>query len=200
MSPQKSNKSSLYIGGILIAIGLLFLLNNTRLIEFDFIFKNFWPLLLIALGIFIVYQSYRKKESYSYRTTFGDRSEHLKEDYVSASHTFGDFQTSIESSSFKGGRLQTTFGELHLDLTRSHVAEGENLLNVNVTFGEIMVKLPGDIPVRVSASNVAGDIKIFDQKWEGLNRRAVWQSDAYESADAKLDIVCNIVFGDIHIW
>lgn len=200
MRPQHSNKSSLYIGGLLIAIGLLFLLNNARLIELDFLFENFWPLLLISIGALIIYKNYRKKESPSYRTTCGDRSEHVKDDYISASHAFGDFEVFLDSNNFTGGKLQTTFGELHLNLANIHLAEGENLLNLNVTFGEIIVNLPQGLPVRISASNVAGDIKIYDQKWDGLNRRAVWQSDLYESADAKLAIVCNIVFGDIKIW
>ena len=115
-------------------------------------------------------------------------------------HTFGDLSVSLDSQKFKGGRLQTTFGELHANLAKVTLDEGKNILNLNVTFGDIEVSIPKDVPVRISASNVAGDIKIFDQKWDGLNKRAKWQSENYEAASAKLDIVCNIVFGDIKIW
>lgn len=200
MSAQKPSKQSLYIGGILILVGVLFILRNARIVSFDFIFENFWPLLLIAIGVLVIYSSSKKRQSTGSHTTFGDRSEYLTDDYISASHTFGDLNVSLDSQKFKGGRLQTTFGELHTNLTKVKLNEGQNVLNLNVTFGDIEVTVPRDLPIRVSASNVAGDIKLFDQKWDGLNKRASWQSEDYESASAKLDIICNIVFGDIKVW
>ena len=152
---------------------------------------------MIAIGILVIYKS-SKKSADTY-TTFGDRSEFTADDYVTSSHTFGDLDVSLDSQSFKGGKIQTTFGELRVNLAKIQLDEGQNLLNLNVTFGEIAVTLPQNLPVRISASNVGGDIKLFDQKWDGLNKRASWQSDSYDSSDRKLDIVCNIVFGDIKV-
>jgi lia operon protein LiaF len=200
MSEHRPSKQALYVGGFLILIGVLFLLQNARIIRLDFLFENFWPLLLIAIGALIIYQSSKRRNSTESHTTFGDRSEYVTDDYISASHTFGDLSVSLDSQKFKGGRLQTTFGELHANLAKVNLDDGQNILNLNVTFGDIEVSVPKDLPVRISASNLAGDIKLFDQKWDGLNKRASWQSSDYETANAKLDIVCNIVFGDIKVW
>jgi len=197
---ESRSKSSLYIGAIFIVLGLLFLFNNAGIIKFDFIFDNFWPLLLITVGGLIIYNSNRKKESYAEKITFGDRSDELKDDYINASVTFGDYKVAVDSQNFKGGRLRTTFGELHVDLTKAKLDKGQNLLNLDVTFGEIVVSLPKDCPVRISASVVAGDIKLPSKKWDGINKRAIWQSESYDSAEAKLDITCNIVFGEIKVW
>lgn len=195
------SKSSLYIGAVFIILGILFLLNNASIISFDFLFDNFWPLLLIVVGGIIIYNSYRKKDKTSgEHATFADRSEEFNDDFVNNSITFGEYSVTLNSQKFKGGRLTTTFGEMNVDLARIKLDEGHNVLNLSVTFGETNVSLPKDLPVRVTASVVAGDIKIANQKWDGLNRRAVWQSESYDSANAKLDISCQIVFGEIKVW
>ena len=199
MASHQSNRNALYLGGLFIVLGILFLLNNARIIRFDFIFENFWALLLIGVGALIIYKS-SKKGADTVHTVVGDRSESSRDDYVTSSNTFGDLKLSLDSQSFKGGKLQVTFGELHVNLAKIQLDEGQNVLHLNVTFGEIAVTLPADMPVRITASNVGGDIKLFDQKWDGLNRRASWQSSSYDSSDRKLDIVCNIVFGDIKAW
>ncbi len=198
---ETRSKSSFYVGAAFIILGVLFLLNNARIISFDFLFENFWPLLLIAVGSLVIYTSYRKKNTPTGgHTTFADRSEEFNDDFINNSVTFGEYNVVIDSQSFKGGRLTTTFGEMNVDLTRVKLAEGLNILNLNSTFGELNVSLPKDMPVRVTASVVAGDIKITNQKWDGLNKRAVWQSDSYDSASAKLDISSQIVFGEIKVW
>ena len=198
---ESRSKTSLYVGAAFIILGVLFLLNNARIISFDFIFDNFWPLLLIAVGGLIIYSSYKKKNSKDgVHEAFSDKSEEISADYVNNSITFGDYTAILTSQSFKGGRLTTTFGEMAVDLAKVQLDEGQNILNLNVTFGETNVRLPKDLPVRVTASVVAGDIKIADQKWDGLNKRATWQSDNYDSATAKLDISCHIVFGEIKVW
>lgn len=199
MTTQQPSKQALWIGGILIAIGLLFFLDNIGLFNFNFLFENFWPLLLIAVGAFIIYKSATRSGDGT-SATLGDQSMSSSDDYVSASNTFGDLNVKLDSPQFKGGQLRTTFGELHIDLTKISLDEGQNVLNLNVTFGDIIVSLPKELPIRIVASNVGGDIRLFDQKWEGLNKRASWQSDAYADADAKLDIICTIVFGDIKVW
>ncbi|MBN1465718.1 cell wall-active antibiotics response protein [candidate division KSB1 bacterium] len=200
MAMYRSNRNALYLGGALIALGVLFLLNNARIIRFDFIFAHFWPLLLIAIGVLVIYKSYHRGRSPVVHSTLGDRSAYTADDAVDVSHTFGDLRVFPDSQAFKGGKLQTTFGELHVDLSRIKLSKGKNVLNLNVTFGEIVVVLSRELPVRVTASNVGGDIRIFEQKWDGLNQRAVWQSKVYDGAASALDIVCTIVFGDIKVW
>ena len=73
MKSDRSNRNALYIGGFFIALGLLFLLNNAGIIRFDFLFENFWALLLIAVGALIIYKSYNRKDSVSVHSTFGQR-------------------------------------------------------------------------------------------------------------------------------
>ena len=193
------NKGAKFTGGAFIIVGLLFLLHNARIIDFSFIFSNFWPLLLIGIGVLIILNS--KKNSISWNgDQFGDRSEYITDDYVDASHMFGDLKVSLENDKFKGGKLQTTFGELHVNLAKIQLDDGHNILHLNVTFGEIVVSVSPELPVRITAIVVAGDIKLFEQKWDGLNKKAVWSSESYESADSKIDIVCNLVFGDIKVW
>jgi len=200
MPSDRTNKQTLYIGIAFIVAGVLFLLHNAHLVNFTFIFNNFWPLLLITIGLVIVYKSYYKSNSRGNHFSFGDRLEYVADDYVVSSHTFGDFKVLLNSQRFKGGTLQTTFGELHVDLTEIKPDAGRHVLNLNVTFGDIAINLPPELPVRIAATNVAGDIHLFEQKWGGLNQRVTWQSKTCDSADTTLDIACHIVFGDIKVW
>ena len=58
--PQRADKESPLWGGILIAIGVLFLLDQLEMIRFGEIFERFWPVLIIVLGLQIVLRARRQ--------------------------------------------------------------------------------------------------------------------------------------------
>jgi len=59
--PQTIPTGSIFWGILLIILGILFLLANFDLISYSLIF-DFWPLLVIAIGVKMLYESLRKKE------------------------------------------------------------------------------------------------------------------------------------------
>ncbi len=65
---KESKYAGIYRGIFLMAIGVLFLLNNFGLLSFRFM-KVYWPILLILLGGYLIYFDYFKKK---------DRKEELK--------------------------------------------------------------------------------------------------------------------------
>lgn len=194
----RNRRDAYWVGGILIGIGLLFLLSNVGLFDFGFLFRNFWPVLLIGIGVWIIIAQVNKKGGEGVR--YGDKRIVSENESVNYINTFGDLKLVIDNKSFKGGRVRTTFGELSVDMTKISLEQGEHILDLRVVFGEINVSLPKDVPIKIVATNVAGDIKLFEQKWEGLNKTANWKSEEYDTATTKLEIFCNIVFGDIKIW
>ena len=50
MKRQGNRKSGIVIGWILIILGILFLLNNFYVLDFE----RFWPVVLIAIGIILL--------------------------------------------------------------------------------------------------------------------------------------------------
>jgi lia operon protein LiaF len=195
MSHQRKNGVTFWLGSMLVALGLLSLLKSLAIFSFDFIFENFWAWAIIALGIFLVYKSFLRLPSRSEKVTFSNSTEN----YIQAENMFGDLAVTLDQHDFKGGHLRTVFGKLSVDGVKLSLPPGAHILHLEVTFGEIMVWLPKDLPVRIVANNTAGDVHIFNQKWGGLSKNIVWQSDAYDSSDSKLEIVCSITFGDIKI-
>ena len=59
--PAADEKDSAIWGGILIGLGALFLLDQFDVISFTEIFEKFWPLLLVALGLQILFRARRKE-------------------------------------------------------------------------------------------------------------------------------------------
>jgi lia operon protein LiaF len=195
MSHQHKNNAVFWFGSILVALGLLFLLKSLGIFSFDFIFKNIWAWIIIALGILLISKSFLRLPAGTEKVTFSDPAENI----IRAENTFGDLAVTLDQRDFKGGQLRTVFGKLTVDGVKLAIAPGSHILRLEVTFGEITVWLPKDLPVRIVADNVAGDLLIFNQKWGGLSKHITWQSDSYESSDSKLEIVCSITFGDIKI-
>ncbi|MEE9168143.1 MAG: DUF5668 domain-containing protein [bacterium] len=62
MSDNFKDKSSLFWGILLVAIGALFLLDNLRILDFGDVVSNLWPLILIAIGLKIIWNAKKEKE------------------------------------------------------------------------------------------------------------------------------------------
>jgi predicted membrane protein len=196
---HKSQSSSLFWGLMLVALGGLIFLHNTDILHFDEIISDYWPLLIVVLGVYIILQSYRKSTRPS-GSDFGNRQVITDSEEVLQSNTFGDVKTVLESKDFQGGRISTTFGNIKLGATKVKVLHGEKRLILNTTFGDIKVEAPGDLPIKVTADNVAGDMKIFQQTRSGFGQHISHKTDGYDEADGKLHIICHLTFGTIKVW
>ncbi len=196
-----SNRHTPVGGIILIVLGLLFLLNNLDIVSFHDVFRNFWPLILVLVGIYIIFKNYRRTAPDNKETKIKTGLDITadKED-IDESNVFGDINVNIKSENFQKGTVRTVFGKVTADLTEIKIAKGENHLYLNAVFGEIKVRTADNLTVKVIASNLGGAINVFGQKRDGLNQRLVYQSDNYDLANAKLVLYCNVTFGEIQVW
>ena len=198
---SNNNKSNYTWGFVLVILGLLFLLNNLDILDIGDVFSNFWPVVLIIVGLYLVF----KKDTVSkggegWDSSFGDKRYTSSEENVIESNTFGDLNVVLDSKDFQSGTIRTTFGDAKVDATQIGLSGDEKKLFVNTVFGDVKVSAPKDVAIKVSASNLAGDIKIFDEKRDGFNQRYTYESPEYSTADKKLYIVCSVTFGDIKVW
>ena len=190
-------------GAIFIAIGALLLLDNLNYISLGDLLREYWPVLLILIGLALLLRGDRIAyyTRYSPKTgEFSSRSFVSGQKRVEQANTFGDLNITLESDNFEGGSLRTVFGEIKVDATKIHIPSGEKELFLNTVFGEIKLSVAKEFPIKVTATNVAGEIKIMDQKWEGLNHNVHYQSPSYESAPGKLHVIIQVTFGEIKIW
>lgn len=191
---------TLFLGLILIALGILILLHTRERLALWDLLEQYWPVLIILAGTYVLLHAFSPsktkpvvEEAWERRHagTMGDAFQHHR--------VWGDIKFVSETSAFRGGSVRTVFGDVELDLSRADIASGEQKLEVSSTFGEVTIRLKPGTPVAVRATTVLGDIEVFGQKRSGLGPGITYRSPDYVHAPAKLDISITQVAGDITV-
>jgi predicted membrane protein len=202
------NTPGLFIGLVLIALGILFFLENLGYIDAGDVIADLWPLLIIGVGVHMLMRGRRSQPT----VTVKDISPgHEKEErrsggteesgnVVAQSEVFGDIKLDIASKSFTGGTCTTVFGDIRLDLTRCELAQGEQYLRVSTVFGDVKLDIPKDMEFAVQVSSFIGEIKIKGEKHSGFVQSRSYQTSGYANANRKLSFVVSQVFGDTKIY
>ena len=175
------------IGGLIIALGIIFLIDSF----FDFDFWNFlwklWPLALIAVGVYILKNQDRFK------------GEFKSGDFSSESRLLGDMDISLGGKEILDCRYSTLIGDLKMDLTGAGFKTGENKISVSALIGDILIRIPQRIPVKLSTQSLIGDIRFDDLKRDGFFQKLDHIDDNYQSAEKKLFLSVSGVIGDLEI-
>jgi predicted membrane protein len=203
MHDSKKN-SSIFLGGILILFGVLFLLDNFYYIDFGDVISTYWPLILVAIGIKIIYdrrdprvEGEESRETFAATAGEGGKS---SKDGLSESNVFGDIQLQAASENFRGGSVSNVFGDIKLDLSEIKLDRGLTNVFISGVFGDVTVITPKGIPFKARTNSVAGDILVRGNKKEGLFTKLEHIEGEYDKAAEKLYIQCSIVFGSINIY
>ena len=176
-------------GLFLLAVGILWILNNFDVIDFDFgdALALFFPLLLIAIGFLFLF---RPRPPAAGKEGMADK--HIF-------RAFGDVKLSGENLDPNGLEVSTGFGDVELDLTKARFADGENALYVHAAFGDVEVKVPEGIAVSASGGSAFGDIKILGQSEKGIVNQLSASDPNFESQSKRLRVHAHTAFGDITI-
>lgn len=206
-----------YVGGlILITIGVFFLLDNFGYASFGELIRTYWPVILIIIGLSILL---RRSEYDSEERTSLDASgnagptsgrEQFHEsfkgfssstsDRISESNVFGEVNIVLTSKNFRGGDINTVFGEVEVDASSIELAPGEQVLRLHTVFGDTRVSLPKGIAVRVSAHTSFGDIRVMNATKNGIFQEMDFSTEGYDLADKKLMLIVSQVFGALRVW
>ena len=193
----------MYWGMILVALGVLLLLDNLEMLDFGEAVRTYWPALLILWGISILMRKSGRLrsegEGHEGTTAFTDSKESTESDLFHKSSVFGNIGIDITSGNFKGGSVSTVAGDCDIDLTKAIIADGEHWLRVNGVFGSVRVALPKDSAISVSAHTVFGEVEVLQEKQSGFSPDVHYASSGYEGGSKKLKILVNQVFGDVRI-
>lgn len=187
-------------GLILILIGTLFFFENIGFIDFENFISLFWPVILIAVGVWILFTSEKERESNSKRPHHfhtGDREVKSDSERVAVSNIFGGVNTTIHSKLFQGGTISTIFGDIVVDLSEIDVPSGSWDLTLHNVFGDIKVHPPKNIAFSIQGNCVAGDIAFSENKQGGLFSKLDYKSEGFDQAPKRLRIYASHVFGDI---
>jgi lia operon protein LiaF len=198
------NTFSFVFGGALVFFGAVFLLNNLGYIDSEWVFDNFWPILLILAGVALIGKRPRWRQRHDQETNTnysarGKVGEETSGDRIAESEVFGSIHRQFTSKNFTGGNCSVVFGDIKLDLTMVELMPGEQMLRFNSVFGSVRLELPGDLEYSLKATFVAGGLNVKGDRRGGVFQSVAVRSAGFATADKRLAIFASSVFGDIKI-
>ncbi|KPK78580.1 MAG: hypothetical protein AMJ89_01135 [candidate division Zixibacteria bacterium SM23_73] len=176
-------------GILLILIGLLALLDSLEFIRFWPTLGKLWPLILVALGIWLLFR----------RSYFSSSDVLSIKEGKKYSKAFGDLRIVANDIDPHGLDAEMGFGDIEVNLTKANFSDRENVINLGLGFGDIKVWVPGEVKVSATGTCGAGDVDILGKQADGLGKRVDYQDEGYETAQKKLKIIAKLGFGDIRI-
>ena len=129
------NKTAWIWGLLLVAIGILIGFNSYRIVDVS-IWKVFWPVVLIAAGLSMMFNTSPKSVK---------RSKKLDKDGASNEKIscFWSEEDAVKGD-YTGGSLVATFGGVDLDLRQAKIKDG-SVIEVFTFCGGVNITLPDDV-------------------------------------------------------
>ena len=169
-------------GVLMMLVGILFQLNDWNVIHFRF--RDLWPLLIIAVGAMLLWNSLQGRKTFMFKASTGDSNFDGEFDL---NYIFGGGEPRLQTKEFRGGRLTAIFGGFKLDLSRAEMQSGEATIEANAIFGGGEILVPETWHVVLHGSGIFGG---YD------NKTRYFQPDATQPAKT-LIVKGSAVFGGI---
>ena len=172
---------------ILLLLGIGFQLSALNLWEWDF--SVVWPALIVIVGLSILLGRRGRRNRM--------RQSGLIVEGTSVSHTsagnswravFNSLEESYAGQEFRGGEVETNFGNVSLDLRGSTLPTGVARLDVNLTFGGLHLRVPSNWSINVEGiSTHFGEVQ--DKR----------PNPSPNSTEGELTIAGTVTFGNLEI-
>ncbi len=146
---QPSEAPSRVLGLALILGGVLILLRNLDVIHFRI--WDFWPLILVFLGVAMVWGVFQRRRDLSR----GEKST------ITAIAVLGGVQRTCSAQDFRGGELTAIMGGCEIDLRDADMQAEEAALYTFALWGGIEIKVPESWTVIIEGLPLMGG---FDER------------------------------------
>lgn len=138
------------IGNIIgVLIGVVLLLCQQGLFDFQIVWKLILPLILVLIGLSLIFKGKITEE-------IKELNEKKVKDGGYCS-TFSDQTIKFDDEEFKGTDLKTIFGSITLDLKNSKIKE-DIAINATCIFGGITIYVPDNIKIKIKSSSIFGGV------------------------------------------
>lgn len=188
---------NILFGGVIIVLGVLFLLRNLGVLPFGV--GRLWPLVLVILGISLILNFSRRPPSAKWGSSTGGSGASSDQGLLHLDKVFGDINLDFDDKELAGGDIRALLGDIKIDLTKSILPDGETVLRVSCWLGDIKVYLPQDSACSASASVWLGDAKVMGEKSSGLNCEVEAAQEGYDEAAKRLRVEASLLLGDIKL-
>jgi len=140
-------------GVLLMFAGVVLQLNELGITRFGW--AAFWPMMLIALGLFVMWGSFQwSSKPVASTSRGGDPRTTLNEAVV-----FGGLERRMTSQDFQGGDITAIFGGIELDLTEANIQANEATLAITAIFGGVEVRVPPTWQVAFRGAPIFGGVE-----------------------------------------
>lgn len=185
-------RSGWMLGSFFMIFGTLLLLGKVPSIDFSFSFSDIfklWPLLIVYIGFNLIGLG-KHRNAYRYRRRTKTKSKLF---------TIGDFHYKDPNWEVSPLYLKSAAGDYYFDFTKAFIPDGETPISVSSWAADLQMIIPENVAFRVDAYVKAGEIRILQQRVEGVNRHLTYQTANYSEAKKKLDIFLDLSAGSIRI-
>ncbi len=135
-------------GIIIMAVGAFFLIPIVFRETFH-MYNMFWPSIFIILGIILIFSQGKRWHHHSKISESG-------EELIDLVYVFSGGERQIVTDNFRGGKITAVFGGTEIDLTKSSLAPGTNILEIACVFGGITVIVPDEWDVKIEVTPILG--------------------------------------------
>ena len=136
-------------GLVLLAIGGFFQLSNWGVLG-DNVWMIFWPLLIIAGGLWIIFNPGIRFS--------GTQVPDIKGDDLGASVIFAGIKRRVESRQFRGGKASVVLGSLEHDLRDAGLEGDRATIDLSAVLGEIKVFVSRNWRIEIASSQILGEV------------------------------------------
>ncbi len=174
-------RSCMLNGAIFIIIGALILGSNLGLyrLDFSFVWKIFWPVVLILIGWSLL------------RGTTSTGGTHWA--------IMSGIELHEQGWQLESGNMIAFMGGIDLDLTVADIPEKETVLNLTAIMGGIEVRVPDDISVECDGTAILGGVTFLGETVGGLISSRRFGGREVDTSKKKVVIYCRTIMGGIEI-
>jgi len=147
-------------------------------------FPEFWPLLLVGLGLFIIFRRSDVFKNNNLNNPL-DKEQYTGDDYLNDVAIFGGGSKKFHSKNFRGGRLTAIFGGSEIDLRNCDLADGTYVIDILAIFGGTTIMVPYEWNVSVDIVPMFG----------GFSDKRLKDPSRVNSDEKRLRIKGIVIFG-----
>jgi len=115
---------------------------------------DFWPVILIALGLFIIFK--QSRFSLNKNKPISNSEYDVNSDLINDVAIFGGGKKYYQTDNFNGGNVTSIFGGSEIDLLDCKLAEGQSVIDMFALFGGSSFRIPNDWNVEIDTIAIFG--------------------------------------------
>jgi predicted membrane protein len=147
-------------------VGSLWFLDRLDILYFNI--WDFWPLILVALGLSLIWRPSRRGYAFPGMNVVGD-----SDSTINAFALLGGFKRSNDSQDFRGGEATAIMGGCEIDLRKASIREGDAVLHLMAVMGGVEIWVPEDWVVVMQGVPVLGGFEDKTHSPASSNKRLI---------------------------